>query len=64
MYFTDYKLIIECDEYGHADRDQIKEKNREQHLLSLGNKIIRYNPNEPSFDLSNVLREINCILHY
>jgi len=64
LYFINYKLIIECDENNHEDRDPIKEKVREKHLLSLGNKIIRYNPNEPSFDLSNVLREINSIIYY
>ena len=63
LYFTDYKLIIECDENNHEDRDSLKEHVRETKLLSLGNKIIRYNPNESSFDLSNVLREINRILH-
>ena len=30
--------------------------------MSLGNKIIRYNPNKKDFDLSNVLREINTII--
>jgi very-short-patch-repair endonuclease len=43
LYFIDYKLIIECDEYNHRDRDDIKEKIREDYLISLGNKIIRYN---------------------
>jgi len=62
LYFIDYKLIIECDEYNHKDRDVIKEKIREDYLISLGNKIIRYNPNESNFDLSNVLREINKVL--
>ena len=41
LYFINYKLIIECDENNHEDRDPIKEKVREKHLLSLGNKIIR-----------------------
>lgn len=62
LYFIDYKLVIECDENNHADRDPIKEKVREDYLISLGNKIIRYNPNEKAFDLSNVLSEINTIL--
>ena len=35
---------------------------REEYILSLGNKIIRYNPNQKDFDLSNVLREINKLL--
>jgi very-short-patch-repair endonuclease len=59
LYFIDYKLVVECDEFNHKDRDPIKETLREEHILSLGNEIIRYNPNEPNFDLSNVLREIN-----
>ena len=62
LYFIDYKLVIECDENNHTDRDAIQEKVREDYILSLGNKIIRYNPNTSSFDLSNVLREINAIL--
>ena len=62
LYFVDYKLVIECDENNHDDRDQENEKIREIYITSLGNKIIRYNPNEKGFDLSNVLREINAIL--
>jgi len=62
LYFIDYKLVIECDENNHADRDQENEKIRDLYMTSLGNKIIRYNPNEKGFDLSNVLREINAVL--
>jgi very-short-patch-repair endonuclease len=62
LYFIDNKLVIECDENNHINRDTIQEKIREEYILSLGNKIIRYNPNTSSFDLSNVLREINAIL--
>ena len=62
LYFIDYKLVIECDENNHIDRDCIQEKVREDYIISLGNKMIRYNPNTPTFDLSNVLREITAIL--
>ena len=62
LYFIDYKLVVECDEFNHADRDEIKEKIREEYILSLGNKIIRYNPNEELFDLSMVLREIHKVI--
>lgn len=62
LYFIDYKLVIECDENDHVDRDPIQEKVRENYIRSLGNKIIRYNPNVKGFDLSNVLREINAVL--
>lgn len=62
LYFIDHKLVIECDENNHEDRDPEKERIREDYILSLGNKIIRYNPNDAAFDLSNVLRDINAIL--
>lgn len=62
LYFVDYKLVIECDENNHDNRDPIKEKVREDYLISEGNKILRYNPNTTRFDLSNVLSDINLIL--
>jgi len=62
LYFIDYKLVVECDENDHIDRDPTQEKIREQYIISLGNKIIRYNPNKTNFDLSNTLREINNVL--
>jgi very-short-patch-repair endonuclease len=62
LYFIDYKLVIECDENNHDDRDPIQEKNRENYITSLGNTIIRFNPNDSGFDLSNVLRDINTTL--
>ncbi|NDA89428.1 MAG: DUF559 domain-containing protein [Alphaproteobacteria bacterium] len=62
LYFIDYKLVIECDENNHDDRDPIEEKVRENYIISLGNTIIRFNPNQSEFDLSNVMRDINVIL--
>ena len=62
LYFIDYKLVIECDENNHDDRDPTEEKVRENYITSLGNTIIRFNPNESGFDLSNVMRDINVIL--
>lgn len=62
LYFYDYKLIIECDEKNHSDRNEDYEKKREEYLISLENIIIRYNPNHKNFDLSLVIREINKII--
>jgi very-short-patch-repair endonuclease len=62
LCFVDHKLVVECDENGHADRDPLQEQIREDYLKSCGNKITRFNPNTPGFDLSNVLREINAVL--
>lgn len=62
LFFPEYNLVIECDENNHDDRNQVEEKIREEFILSLGNTIIRFNPNDSKFDLSVVLREINKVL--
>ena len=62
LYFPDTKLIVECDENNHDDRNADYERIREEVLTSLGNKIIHFNPNDTKFDLSNVLREILSII--
>jgi hypothetical protein len=62
LYFVDHKLVVECDENGHEDRDPIQEQIRDNFLKETGNKLIRFNPNAGEFDLSDVLREINAVL--
>lgn len=61
LYFPEYKLGIECDEYNHIDRTNENEKCREDYIVSLGNTLIRFDPNADRFDLSMVLKEINKI---
>lgn len=63
LFFNDFNLIIECDENNHKDRCVIQEKIRENYLLSLGNTIIRFNPNDSKFELSNVLKEIHKVVY-
>jgi very-short-patch-repair endonuclease len=62
LYFEDYNLAIECDENDHKDRDITYERTREQYLLEQNITILRYNPNDKNFDLSNVLRKITKVL--
>jgi very-short-patch-repair endonuclease len=62
LCIVDHKLAIECDENGHNDRGEEKERVREGFIIASGYKIIRYNPNITSFDLSNVLRKINKVI--
>lgn len=62
LYFPSSHSIVECDENSHKDRDIIYEKKREEYILSRGNIIVRFNPNDKLFELSLVLREINKIL--
>jgi hypothetical protein len=59
LCFTDDLIVVECDEYGHHDRLAVNEAEREEFIKNQGYTMIRYNPNEPGFDLSDVLNRIN-----
>jgi len=59
LCFTDDFIVVECDEYGHRERLVANEVAREDFIKNQGYAIIRYNPNEPGFDLSDVLNSIN-----
>jgi hypothetical protein len=59
LCFTDDFIVVECDEYGHRDRLVAHEVAREEFIKNQGYAMIRYNPNEPGFDLSDVLNGIN-----
>ena len=59
LYFHKYKLAIEVDELGHADRNINDEIERQRVLeRELNCVFIRINPDERNF---NILREINKI---
>jgi len=62
LCFTQNKIVVECDEYGHSDRSIAEEAAREEFINNRGYVIIRYNPNKPGFDLSDVLNDINMRL--
>ena len=50
FYFPKYKLAVEIDELGHADRDSVKEKERQTEIAEyLGCKFIRINPDKKRF---------------
>jgi hypothetical protein len=59
LCFTDDFIVVECDEYGHSDRLVANELEREEFIKNQGYAMIRYNPNESGFDLSDVLNRIN-----
>ena len=63
LYFPVYKLAIECDEFGHDDRDVLYEVNRqkfieEQLVCELVCQFVRYNPDTQDFDVVQVLNKI------
>jgi hypothetical protein len=59
LCFTNDLIVVECDEYGHRDRSAVDDAVREDFINNQGYAMIRYNPNEPRFDLSDVLNRIN-----
>lgn len=62
LYIADFGVVVECDEFGHRDRDEDYEEERRLYLTrELELEIVRYNPNDEDFDISNVIREINCL---
>ena len=59
LYFHEYKLVIEVDELGHADRNINYEIERKKALeKELNCAFIRVNPDEEDF---NIFKEINKI---
>lgn len=66
LYFTEYRIVIECDENGHLDRRQCDEKERMKYVNnSLGiddSYWIRFNPDEYNFDISKVLGRLNLLI--
>jgi very-short-patch-repair endonuclease len=64
LYFYEKKIAVECDELGHADRDQLYEKARESYLRErLGCKLVRFNPDETNFDPFQVVNEIISLMY-
>lgn len=62
LFFTEYKIVIECDENGHADRKPWKERERMDFVnKKLGindSNWIRFNPDEYDFDIARVIGRI------
>jgi very-short-patch-repair endonuclease/prophage antirepressor-like protein len=62
LYFPVFKIVVECDENGHADRKPDKERDRMDfinHELDIDDSHwIRFNPDENEFDISKVIAQI------
>jgi very-short-patch-repair endonuclease len=59
LFIRDYGIVVECDEFNHRYIDTEEEFTRELFIYSHGiNKIIRYNPNEEGFCISEVIDRI------
>lgn len=59
LYIPEYNLAIECDEFGHDDRDCEYEINREEYIKKeLDCKFIRFNPDSELFRISELMNTI------
>lgn len=59
LYFTKYKIAVECDEYDHQDRDAQKEYERQEFITKqLGCRWVRFNPHNKTFSMAKVA---NCV---
>ena len=59
LYFPEYKLAIEVDEFGHKDRCHIYEQERQKYLEKyLDCKFIRFNPDEDNFNIGTIIAQI------
>jgi very-short-patch-repair endonuclease len=62
LYFPEYKIVVECDENGHADRKPYKERERmdfvNEKLGLADDNWVRFNPDAKDFDISKVIGQI------
>ena len=59
LYFYEYKLAIEVDEFGHDDRNNDYETQRQKVIEKvLGYEFIRINPDEENFNGRKYINEI------
>lgn len=63
LFLSESGIIVECDEFGHSDRNVQYEKKREEYLLEKGYRMLRFNPNAPGFDLSIVIHVLLKMVH-
>lgn len=64
LYMPHVNLVIECDEYGHKDRNTFCESKREKFIKNeLNCNFVRFNPDDKMFKIKNVIVEIELIIN-
>ena len=59
LYFPKHKLAVECDEFGHLDRDIEYEVKRQKCTENeLGYQFIQYNPDVKDFSIFKVINRV------
>ncbi|KAL3153152.1 hypothetical protein ABBQ38_011905 [Trebouxia sp. C0009 RCD-2024] len=64
LYYIDYKIAVECDEFGHRDRDVSREGSRQKFItFQLGCQWVRFDPHANSFSVFDVINAIFTYIH-
>jgi very-short-patch-repair endonuclease len=59
LYFPDQRVVVECDEHDHDDRDPEYERRREEDLKrALNCTFVRFNPDADDFCLAKLISRI------
>lgn len=58
LFIPELLLVIECDEFGHEQYNIDNELKRSECIKGYNYTILRFNPNEEKFDLSNIISNI------
>ena len=61
--FVINNIAIECDEFGHKNRDVIYERERQNYIEKQGYQIIRYNPDDDTQNVYKLVIEINNVIN-
>ena len=58
------KVVVECDEYGHRNRNSYNERERVKYIEKAKNcSLIMFNPDDPGFNLYFLIRNISDFLN-
>jgi very-short-patch-repair endonuclease len=64
LYFPDHAIAVECDEDGHCGYSQTAECKRQKYIeRTLNCRFVRYNPDPPNFNISDVINQIIQLIY-
>ncbi len=64
LYFSDYRIAVECDEDGHRRYAQDVEYKRQNSIeRTLNCTFVRYNPDSPNFNIGDVINQIIQLIY-
>lgn len=63
LYFIDFKIAIECNEFGHSNYSKDEEEKREKIISDkLSCKFIKFNPDEKNFNIGDIIYLIQSLM--